>query len=123
MTVQTLHPDHTVILACTSLLLHVEAAQTRMGTHFPVVELDRRLHAEPKQMRSRILEALDALPAGCDTVLVAMGYCGGSWNHIPLTRRVVVPKVDDCITLLLHTDDTPLGNLKEHGHLFFRDGD
>lgn len=40
MTVQTLHPDHTVILACTSLLLHVEAAQTRMGTHFPVVELD-----------------------------------------------------------------------------------
>lgn len=123
MTVQTLHPDHTVILACTSLLLHVEAAQTRMGTHFPVVELDRRLHAEPKQMRSRILEALDALPAGCDTVLVAMGYCGGSWNHIPLTRRVVVPKVDDCITLLLHTDDTPHGNLKEHGHMYFRDCD
>lgn len=120
---QTLHPGRTVILACTSMLLHLEAAQTRMGTRFPVVELDRRLHAEPKQMRRRILEALDALPTGCDTVLVAMGYCGGSWNHIPLTRRVVVPKVDDCITLLLHTDDTPHGNLKEPGHMYFRDCD
>ena len=123
MILQTLHPDRTVILACTSLLLHVEAAQAQMGTRFPVVELDRQLHAEPKLMRSRILEALDALPADCDTVLVAMGYCGGSWDHIPLTRRVVVPRVDDCITLLLHTDDTPHGNLKEAGHMYFRDCD
>ena len=52
-----------------------------------------------------------------------MGYCGGSWNHIPLSRRVVIPKVDDCITLLLHTDDTPHGNLKEAGHMYFRDCD
>ena len=74
-------------------------------------------------MRSRILEVLDTLPASCETVLAAMGYCGGSWNHIPLSRRVVVPKVDDCITLLLHTDDTPHGNLKKTGHMYFRDCD
>lgn len=123
MTLQTLHSDHTVILACTSLLLHVEAAQERMATRFPVVELDRRFHTEPKQMRSHILKALDDLHADCDTVLVAMGYCGGSWNHIPITRRVVMPKVDDCITLLLHTNDTPHTNLKKVGHMYFRDCD
>lgn len=123
MTTVPLHPDHTVILACTSLLRHVEAAQKKMHTRFPVVELDRRLHMEPKQMRRRILEALDDLPASCETVLAAMGYCGGSLNHIPLSRRVVVPKVDDCITLLLHTDDTPHGNLKKAGHIYFRDCD
>lgn len=121
MTAIPLHPEHTVILACSSLLLHVEAAQKKMNTRFPVVELDRRLHAEPKQMRSRILESLERLPQSCETVLVAMGYCGGSWDRIPLSRRVVVPKVDDCITLLLHTDDTPHGNLKEVGHMYFRD--
>lgn len=123
MTTIQLHPEHTVILSCSSLLLHVEAAQTKMHTRFPVVELDRQFHAEPKQMRSRILEILDTLPASCKTVLAAMGYCGGSWNHIPLSRRVVVPKVDDCITLLLHTDDTPHVNLKEAGHMYFRDCD
>lgn len=123
MTTIQLHPEHTVILSCSSLLLHVEAAQTKMHTRFPVVNLDRRLHAEPKRMRSSILETLEALPPSCETVLAAMGYCGGSWNHIPLSRRVVIPKVDDCITLLLHTDDTPHGNLKEAGHMYFRDCD
>ena len=72
-------------------------------------------------MRSRILETLDALPTSCETLLVAMSYCGDSWNHIPLSKRVGIPKVDDCITLLLHTDDTPHGNLKEAGHMYFRD--
>ena len=123
MTTIQLHPEHTVILSCSSLLPHVEAAQTKMHTRFPVVNLDRRLHAEPKRMRSSILETLEALPPSCETVLAAMGYCGGSWNHIPLSRRVVIPKVDDCITLLLHTDDTPHGNLKEAGHMYFRDCD
>ena len=123
MTTIQLHPEHTVILSCSSLLLHVEAAQTKMHTRFRVVNLDRRLHAEPKRMRSSILETLEALPPSCETVLAAMGYCGGSWNHIPLSRRVVIPKVDDCITLLLHTDDTPHGNLKEAGHMYFRDCD
>ncbi len=123
MTTIQLHPEHTVILSCSSLLLHVEAAQTKMHTRFPVVNLDRRLHAEPKRMRSSILKTLEALPPSCETVLAAMGYCGGSWNHIPLSRRVVIPKVDDCITLLLHTDDTPHGNLKEAGHMYFRDCD
>ena len=73
MTTIQLHPEHTVILSCSSLLLHVEAAQTKMHTRFPVVELDRQFHAEPKQMRSRILEILDTLPASCKTVLAAMG--------------------------------------------------
>ena len=123
MTTIQLHPEHTVILSCSSLLLHVEAAQTKMHTRFPVVNLDRRLHAEPKRMRSSILERSARLSPSCETVLAAMGYCGGSWNHIPLSRRVVIPKVDDCITLLLHTDDTPHGNLKEAGHMYFRDCD
>ncbi len=105
------------------MLLHVGAAQERMETNFEVVELDRNLHENPTKMRERILEVMDALPANYKTVLVAMGYCGGSWNNIPVSRRVVIPKVDDCITLLLHTDDTQHGNLKQPGHMYFRDCD
>lgn len=115
--------ENAVILACTSMLLHLEAAQRKMGTTFPVVNLDRRLHAEPAKMRERILEALQALPENIDTVLVSMGFCGGSWDQFSTRQRVVIPKVDDCITLLLHTDDTPHINLKEKGHMYFRDGD
>ena len=102
-----MNKENTVIFACTSLLLHVEAAQKKMGTDFPVINLDRRLHMEPEKMREQISEGLKKLPEGIGTVLVGMGFCGGSWDQIRAKQRVVIPKVDDCITILLHTDDTP----------------
>lgn len=114
---------NTIILSCTSLLLHVKAAQEKMGTNFEVVELDRRLHMEPLKMRDRIIEAMEKLPDRIENVLVSMGFCGGSWDQVDVRKRVVIPKVDDCITLLLHTDDTPHMDLKEKGHMYFRDCD
>ncbi len=115
--------NNTIIVACSSMLLHVSAAQERMETDFEVIELDRSLHVEPLKMRERILETLEILPANYTTVLAAMGYCGGSWNDVPVSRRLVIPKVDDCITMLLHTDNTPHSNLKRTGHMYFRDCD
>lgn len=35
----------------------------------------------------------------------------------------MIPRVDDCITLLLHTDNTWYPNLKQAGHLYLRDTD
>lgn len=52
---------NTVILACTSLLLYVEAAQKKAGTDFEVVELNRSLHEYPAKMRERIIEAMELL--------------------------------------------------------------
>ena len=49
---------------------------------------------------------------------MAMGFCGGVWDHVSFDRRVVIPRVDDCVSLLLHTDDTYHPNLKEAGHLY-----
>lgn len=112
-----------VILACSSLNRHVDAAQEKMKTDYPVVNVDRKYHEDPKQMREQLMEKLRSLPSEIDTVLVAMGFCGGSWEAIPLEKRVVIPRVDDCITLLLHTDNTWYPNLKKEGHLYLRDTD
>lgn len=112
-----------VILACSSLNGHVDAAQEKMKTDYPVVNVDRKYHEDPKQMREQLMEKLRSLPSEIDTVLVAMGFCGGSWEAIPLEKRVVIPRVDDCITLLLHTDNVWYPNLKQAGHLYLRDTD
>lgn len=112
-----------VILACSSLNRHVDAAQEKMKTDYPVVNVDRKYHEDPKQMREQLMEKLRSLPSEIDTVLVAMGFCGGSWEAIPLEKRVVIPRVDDCITLLLHTDNVWYPNLKKAGHLYLRDTD
>ena len=112
-----------VILACSSLTPFVRAAQARCGTDWPVLELDRNDHAEPAVMREHILERIAALPPEYDTVLVAMGFCGGAWQDVRPDRRVVIPRTDDCVSLLLHTDDAYCPNRKAPGHLYLFEND
>ena len=112
-----------VILACSSMARQVAAAQRKMGTNYPVRCVDRRYHAEPKEMRLKLIEALGGLAGEFDTVLVAMGFCGGSWESVYAPLRVVAPRADDCITILLNTDGAPHENLKEPGHIYIRGTD
>lgn len=110
-----------IIMTCSSLRRHVDAAQKKENTSYEVYELDSKLHAEPKEMRAAVFEAMGKLPGQVDTVLLSMGLCGGSVSERPLPVRVVMPKVDDCITLLLHTDDKWYPNLKKCGHMYLTD--
>ena len=73
--------DSTCIVCCGSMESHLEAAQVKMGTNYPVYTLDRALHSEPKNMRQSLLDVLNALPESVTTVLIAMGYCGGSLDN------------------------------------------
>ena len=107
-----------VILTCSSLAEYVKHAQVNMGTAWPVVELDKRYHVEPKDMRDRILDAIGDLSKDHDTILVSMGFCGGSWDQITAPCRIVIPRVDDCVSLLLQRGDAYVPNLKKMGHLY-----
>ena len=111
----------TVLITCSNMSDHVKAAQEKEGTDYPIIELDSKLHAEPKDMRAKLFETLETLPKDVDLVLLSMGHCGGSVAERPMPVKLVMPKVDDCITLLLHTDDKWFPNLKEGGHLYLTD--
>ncbi len=139
-----------VILCCTSLKDYVEHAQKKAGTDYPVKYISRLYHRDPAEMREHIRKALEELACGTqapseddsgmhpetdtveddfgthpetDTVLVAMGYCGGSWDKVTVPCRVVMPRVDDCISLLLQQSDEPAFDLKKPGHLYVKDKD
>jgi len=107
-----------VILSCSSLKSYIEAAQKKHNTDYPVIFLDRRLHMEPQTMRQKIIEEEKNLPEDVDTVLVAMGFCGGSWDQVTVSKRTVIPRVDDCVSLLLQKSDEYIPNLKEAGHMY-----
>jgi hypothetical protein len=107
-----------IILSCSSLKDYIEAAQQKENTDIPVIYLDRKYHAEPKVMREKIIEAETELSEEVDTVLVAMGFCGGSWDEVTFPRKTVIPRVDDCITLLLQKTDKYVPNLKKPGHMY-----
>lgn len=74
-------------------------------------------------MQEHIFTVLQKLPETTDTVLVAMGYCGGSWEGVEAPCRLVIPKIDDCVSHLLQMGDQPISNLKESGHLYVREKD
>ena len=115
--------DSTCIVCCDSLLSHLEAAQVKMGTKCPIYTLDRALHSQPQNMRQSLLDVLNALPESITTVLIAMGYCGGSLDNICTRLQLVIPNLDDCITMLLTKTDAQEGNLKQRGHMYFRDSE
>lgn len=110
-----------IILACSSLTEFIRAAQAKCETEYPVWYLSQSYHRDPALMREQIKKALQEIPEEYDTVLVAMGYCGGSWENILTDRRLVLPRVDDCISLLLTTDDNYQVDRKEPGNLYIKD--
>lgn len=113
-----MQPQNTCIITCSSLREYVDYAQISQETRFPVLEVDRLLHVEPEKMKTAVGEVINTLSAEIKTVLVGMGFCGGVWDHVSFSRRVVIPRVDDCVSLLLHKDDKYHPNLKEEGHLY-----
>ena len=107
-----------VILSCTTLKDYVCSAQEACHTDYPIVWLDRQYHIDPQQMRKQILSALTALSEEIDTVLVAMGFCGGSWQDVTSSKRLVIPRVDDCVSLVMTTTDIVRPCTKELGHMY-----
>ena len=78
---------------------------------------------EPNRMRAHILETLQDLSDEIDTVLVAMGFCGGSWQDVVCTKRLVIPRVDDCISLVMTTTETSKPCTKQQGHMYVFGGE
>ena len=107
-----------VIFACSSLRPFIDAAQAEEGTSWPVIEIDRSYHSEPSDMKAKTAELLARLPEGTDTALIAMGFCGGVWDHVSFPFRIVIPRFDDCVSILLTDGDGYLPNRKETGHLY-----
>ena len=109
------------ILACSSLQDYVDFAQRRAGTDYPVVYLNKLYHRDPDEMRGHIWEAIQQLSEDTDTVLIAMGYCGGSWEGVSARQTLVIPRIDDCVSILLQTGDSLKSDLKKPDHLYVRE--
>lgn len=113
----------TVILACSALTPYVRAAQKKVKTNYPIVEMDRKYHDRPQKLKLMLEKTLKKIPGSVDTILVAMGACGNCWDGISWKGRLVIPRMDDCVTILLHTDDEWHANLKKPGHFYQIDED
>lgn len=90
-----------LIICCKTIEKELLAAMEQSGCDYPILWLDSGLHARPDKLRNRIQELLDNCH-GFDTVLLALSFCGNSVAGLRTHDfRLVIPRSDDCITLLL----------------------
>jgi len=63
---------------------------------------ERGLHNEPKDLRTRLQEAIDEAPANAEAIVLGYGLCGGATAGIVARDKpVILPRAHDCITLFL----------------------
>ena len=90
----------THIISCLTLENELKAAMKNTGTDCPVLWLESGLHNTPAKLNARLCEEIGKIKA--DRIILAMGFCG---NSLPGIRsemaEIIVPRVDDCISLLL----------------------
>ena len=92
------------IVACETLRNEVSCLLARSRSDTPVNWIPSGLHNVPEKLNHALQEVLDQLPP-TDCVLLAMSFCGDSVVGLHSGDfRLVIPRCEDCITLLLGSD-------------------
>ena len=105
----------TCIIACRTLEKELLSAMENTGCTYPIFRLEAGGHNLPEKRRREIQSVLDSC-TDFDTVLLAMSLCGNLVAGLETGNfRLVVPRCDDCITLLLGSRD----RRREHPGTYF----
>ena len=90
----------TTILACETIRDEISYSVEKACVNYPTIWIESGLHDSPKLLNGRLQKELDTIKS--NRVLVAFGYCGNAILGLKTGNyETVIPRVDDCISLLL----------------------
>ncbi len=108
----------TVIIACNTIRNELEKAAVETNCAHSFVWVESGLHLVTDSLRRRLQEELDRIN-GVKRVLLGFGFCGNAVAGLKSgDYQLVIPRVDDCITLLLGSKETRDG-CNRHGGVYF----
>lgn len=112
----------TIIVACQTIRDEVNLAISETGVNYPVLWIESGLHNFPDRLGQKIQKEIDRIE-NVDKILLAFGYCGNSLLGIRSSRsQLIIPRVDDCISLLLGSSERRQTLYKEVGTYFLTKG-
>jgi hypothetical protein len=99
-------PDmSTIIVACHTLTDELNLAIRSTGVSYPVVWIDSKLHIKPEKLKEEVQATLLRI-SNVSTILLVFGYCGNGLAGIRSeTARLILPRVEDCISILLGSQE------------------
>lgn len=100
----------TIALACETIKDEIKLCAEKVGSRIPIHWIKSGLHNSPERLRHYLQAEITAAEAGAPAqILLLFGYCGNALLGLSSPRcPLVIPRVDDCISLLLG------GNRRRH---------
>ncbi len=93
------------IVACKTIENEIVMTMDKLSVNHPVHWIESGLHNYPERLRSNLQETIGGI-SGSDYTIMLFGLCGNALLGISSTEScLVVPRVDDCISLLLGGND------------------
>ncbi|MBF7096379.1 DUF1638 domain-containing protein [Alkalibacter mobilis] len=90
-----------LILSCNTIRAELDQTLKKLNCDYPVIYLESGLHNDPQKLNFAMQEVIDRV-SNVENILVIMGFCGNAVVGLKAgLGRVIVPRVDDCITMLL----------------------
>ncbi len=105
-----MHSAITKIIAC-QVVIEEMLPFLPEGVNYETLELG--LHVRPENLKKTLQERIDAASKGPGTILLGYGLCSRSVAGLRSeTYSLVVPKVDDCISIFLGSRNAYLKQMK-----------
>lgn len=112
----------TVVVACETIKNELLQAMDNAGKDYQILWIESGLHIVPQNLHKRLQDLLNHLQ-GVDRVLLAMGVCGNAIVGLNAEHfQIIVPRVDDCITLLLGSMEKRKKISQEYSAYFLTQG-
>lgn len=110
------------IIACAMLEDEINAVYEKLGCSLPVIWLERGYHNTPEKLRTKLQETIDKL-SDQDELLLCFGLCGnGTAGISSKTSRLILPKFDDCLNMLLCDGNRSCRGLVQPGTMYLTNG-
>jgi len=95
----------TIIVACHTLEDELNLAIRSTGVTYPVYWIDSKLHTKPEKLKEQVQAAISRI-SNVSTILLTFGYCGNALVGVKSeSARLILPRVQDCISLLLGSEE------------------
>lgn len=111
-----------ILIACGMLEDEIGQVSRELDCKIPVIWVERGFHNSPGKLKEKLQDLIDQ-NQDCDEILLSFGLCGnGTEELISQKTRLVLPKFDDCINMLLCGEKRVCRGLTEPGSLYLTRG-
>ena len=114
--------EREVMIACDTLRTEIEHVMHTRGIEREVIWIEHLLHNVPTQLTATLQEAIDSIE-NADRVLLGYGNCGNAIQGLKCGDfELIVPRLDDCVSLVLGSQRYREHFSREHSAFFLTDG-